>query len=103
MANNYQQRQEHKNKIYMVLEANGQPMTSRDIAEHPTIQEDTRAVDGCLRGLLKDDRVVKKGRKWEVKHASNKQQAKMYFVMNLTTRSFMLDIEGVRLPLIVEP
>ena len=103
MANTYQQRQEHKNKIYMVLEANGGSMTSQDIAEHPTVQEDARSVDACLRALLKDNRVVKKGRKWEVKHASNKQQAKMFFVMNLSTRSFMLDIEGVRLPLIVEP
>lgn len=103
MANTYKQREEHKNKIFMILEANGGPMSSRDIAQHPTIQEDTRSVEGCLRGLLRDDRVIKKGGKWEVKHASNKQQAKMFFVMNLSTRSFMLDIEGVRLPLIVEP
>jgi hypothetical protein len=91
---------EHKNKIYMVLEANG-PMTTNELACHPAVNEDGRGVNAVLRALARDKRVSKNGDKWSP-HVDNKAAAKMYFVMNLKTRSFQLEIGGVRLPLIVE-
>jgi|WetSurMetagenome_2_1015567.scaffolds.fasta_scaffold1369888_1 hypothetical protein len=94
---------ERKNKVFMFLQAANKALSVHEIASSPMINGSGRGIASTLRSLKKDGKVRLEGKLWAVQHADNKAEAKMYFVMNLQTRSFQLDIGGVRLPLIVEP
>jgi hypothetical protein len=112
---------EERAKVLQVLNALGGPVSIHEIVDHPLLKGilSTRMAGQYLKYLSAQKEVRFKGNKmWapiQKRELPAKQQRKkkqkveaaeapagMFFVLNPTTQTVMLDVGGLRLPVIIE-
>jgi hypothetical protein len=116
------QKEEERTKLLQVINALGGPISVHEIIAHPLLKGtvSTRAAGQHLKYLAKIKEVRFKGKQmWapiQKRELPAKQQRRkpktavavteapsgMFFILNPTTQTVMLDVGGLRLPVIIE-
>jgi len=105
--------QDFQQRLTSILEAVGEPVTTVDLQKHPLLSSlklDGRAIGAHLRSLFEQKKIRKlnKGR-WGALHSRTavttlKEQIppKLYFVLIPSEQKILLDVGGMRLPVVIE-